>query len=166
MPASLPAGSSSSPSSSRANSASPPPGASPQRPTFAFAQIKGDVCLVQVPDTLGAPGAMSSALMAADVNVFRHEFITLFRYSHSATVHPADMHILEPIADHCTLYEAEKGTVFLARDVMARMQQLSMDARRPGPSALYPHHQYYHHHYPQMRRQRYSTSPPRMPARS
>ncbi|KAI0336708.1 hypothetical protein GY45DRAFT_1315318 [Cubamyces sp. BRFM 1775] len=113
---------------------------------------------------------MSSALMTADVNVFRHEFITLFRYSHSATVHPADMHILEPIADHCTLYEAEKGTVFLARDVMARMQQLSMDARRP--SALFPH-QYYHphphhpsQHYPQMRRQRYSTSPPRMPARS
>ncbi|KAI0371292.1 hypothetical protein BV20DRAFT_919569, partial [Pilatotrama ljubarskyi] len=95
---------------------------------FAFAQIKGDVCLVQVPDT-PAQGAMSSALMTADVNVFRHEFITLFRYSHSATVHPADMHILEPIEDHCTLYEEEKGTVFLARDVMARLQKLTMAAR-------------------------------------
>ncbi|KAI9062245.1 hypothetical protein FKP32DRAFT_1541784, partial [Trametes sanguinea] len=95
---------------------------------FALAQIKGDVCLVQVPDT-SALGPMSSALMAADVNVFRHEFITLFRYSHSATVHPADMHILEHIADHCTLYEEEKGTVFLARDVMARLQKHSMDAR-------------------------------------
>ncbi|KAI0360442.1 hypothetical protein OH77DRAFT_1418359 [Trametes cingulata] len=142
-------GAGSSISSSRGNSASPPP--SPQqRPTFAFAQIKGDVCLVQVPDT-PAQGAMSSALMAADVNVFRHEFITLFRYSHSATVHPADMHILEPIEDHCTLYEEEKGTVFLARDVMARLQKLTMAARRPTY---------------QMRRPRPSMPPPRARARS
>ena len=75
---------------------------------------------------------MSSALMAADVHVFRHEFITLFRYSHRATVHPADMHILEPIEDDATLYEEEKGTVFLARDVMTNLQRLTMDARRPG----------------------------------
>ncbi len=71
--------------------------------------------------------------MVADVHVFRHEFITQFRYSHHATVHPADMHILEPIEEHCTLYEEEKGTVFLARDVMTRMQKLSMQARRPVP---------------------------------
>ncbi|KAI0634821.1 hypothetical protein C8Q77DRAFT_1025322, partial [Trametes polyzona] len=99
------------------------------RPTFAFAQIKGDVCLVQVPD-VPAQGAMSSALMAADVNVFRHEFITLFRYSHSASVHPADMHILEPIAEHATLYEEDKGTVFLAREVVDRLQKLTFAARR------------------------------------
>ncbi|KAL7284021.1 hypothetical protein ACG7TL_001295 [Trametes sanguinea] len=148
MPSS-PAGSSS--ACSRDNSASPPP--APQRPAFALAQIKGDVCLVQVPDT-SALGPMSSALMTADVNVFRHEFITLFRYSHSATVHPSDMHILEHIADHCTLYEEEKGTVFLARDVMARLQKHSMDARRLPTFAH------------QMRRPRYSTSPPRMRARS
>ena len=103
--------------------------------------------------------------MVADVHVFRHEFITQFRFSHRTTVHPADMHILEPIADHSTLYEEDKGTVFLARDVMARMQQLSVDARRPSAAARYPHQ--YYHHYPQMgRRQRYSTSPPRMSARS
>ena len=75
---------------------------------------------------------MSSALMAADVHVFRHEFITLFRYSHRATVHPADMHILEPIDDRATLYEEDKGTVFLARDVMAKLQRFTMDSRRPG----------------------------------
>ncbi|RDX54782.1 hypothetical protein OH76DRAFT_1340453 [Lentinus brumalis] len=103
-----------------------------RKSTFALAQIKGDVCLVQVPDS-PARGGMSSALMVADVHVFRHEFITQFRYSHHATVHPADMHILEPIEEHCTLYEEEKGTVFLARDVMTRMQKLSMQARRPVP---------------------------------
>ncbi|KAI1797982.1 hypothetical protein LXA43DRAFT_873517, partial [Ganoderma leucocontextum] len=100
------------------------------KPTFALAKIKGDVCLVQVPHNSPAHGGMSSALMAADVHVFRHEFITLFRYSHRATVHPADMHILEPIDDRATLYEEDKGTVFLARDVMAKLQKLTMDTRR------------------------------------
>lgn len=77
--------------------------------------------------------------MAADVHVFRHEFITLFRYSHRATVHPADMHILEPIDDRATLYEEDKGTVFLARDVMAKIQKLTMDSRRPAPGRYYHH---------------------------
>ena len=75
--------------------------------------------------------------MAADVRVFRHEFITQFRFSHRATVHPADMHILEPIAEHATLYEADKGTVFLARDVMAKIQRLTMDSRRTGVGRYY-----------------------------
>ena len=73
---------------------------------------------------------MSSALMAADVHVFRHEFITLFRYSHRATVHPADMHILEPIDEAHTLYEEDKGIVFLARELMARLQKLTLDSQR------------------------------------
>ncbi|PIL27717.1 hypothetical protein GSI_10870 [Ganoderma sinense ZZ0214-1] len=107
------------------------------KPTFAVAKIKGDVCLVQVPYDSPARGAMSSALMAADVHVFRHEFITLFRYSHCATVHPADMHILESIDDRATLYEEDKGTVFLARDVMAKIQKLTMDSRRPGAGRYY-----------------------------
>ncbi|KAI0945041.1 hypothetical protein AcV7_001680 [Taiwanofungus camphoratus] len=95
---------------------------------FAFASIKGNICLVQVSGP--SPGKMSSALMASDVNVFRHEFITQFRYSHSASVHPADMHVLEPIDERCILYEEEKGTVFLARDVMARLQTLTMEVQR------------------------------------
>ncbi|OCH91286.1 hypothetical protein OBBRIDRAFT_705544, partial [Obba rivulosa] len=95
---------------------------------FAFAQIKGDVCLVQgapSPSTNTAP----SALMVADVNVFRHEFITLFRFSYSASVHPSDMQILEPIDEAQMLYEEDKGTVSLARDVMARLQKLTLAAR-------------------------------------
>jgi len=74
--------------------------------------------------------ATPSALMVADVNVFRHEFITLFRYSHSASVHPADMQILEPIDEAQMLYEEDKGTVSLARDVMARLQKLTFAARQ------------------------------------
>lgn len=115
---------------------------------FAFANIKGDICLVQgtylaqISRTrlpminlvsalvaLPTPGAMSSALMASDVRVFRHEFITIFRYSHSATVHPADIHVLEPVDERGTVYEEEKGTVFLARDVMDRLQKLIAGSR-------------------------------------
>ena len=73
---------------------------------------------------------MSSALMpVSDVKVFRHEFITIFRYSHSTTVHPADIHVLYPIDERCTLYEEDKGTVFLARDVMAQLQKLNAVSR-------------------------------------
>ncbi|KAI0747026.1 hypothetical protein C8Q80DRAFT_1121689 [Daedaleopsis nitida] len=117
----------------------------PEKPTFALARIKGDVCLVQVPPTSAcAQGGMSSALMAADVHVFRHEFITLFRYSHRTTVHPADLAILEPIGEDSTLYEEDRGTVFLARDVVARMQRLTMDARRQPPPHRYTQRSRHH----------------------
>lgn len=93
---------------------------------FAFAQIHGDVHLVQLADS------PASALVATDVKVFRHEFITIFRYSHSTTVHPADMHVLYPLDDRCALYEEDKGTVFLAKDAMAHMQKLTALARPTG----------------------------------
>ena len=80
-----------------------------------------------------AQGGTASALMAADVRVFRHEFITIFRYSHSTSVHPADLRVLERIDARGTLYEEEKGTVFLARDVMERMQRLAAAAAAPAP---------------------------------
>ena len=81
---------------------------------------------------------MAAALATADVHVFRHEFITQFRFSHRATVHPADMHILEPIDDALTLYEEDKGTVFLARDVVACLQK---HARAGAAQQRYYHHQ-------------------------
>ncbi|EKM56484.1 uncharacterized protein PHACADRAFT_253641 [Phanerochaete carnosa HHB-10118-sp] len=104
-------------------------------PRFAFAQIHGDVHLVQLADS------PASALVAADVKVFRHEFITIFRYSHSTSVHPADIHVLYALDQRCALYEEDKGTVFLAKDAMAQMQKLtalSRPAGRYGPYARPP----------------------------
>lgn len=75
-------------------------------------------------------GSMSSALVPSDVHIFRHEFITQFRFSHSAALHPADLHILEPIDEAHTLYEEDKGIVFLARELMARLQKLTFDSQR------------------------------------
>ncbi|TFY58017.1 hypothetical protein EVJ58_g6677 [Rhodofomes roseus] len=99
-----------------------------QTKRFAFAQVQGTVCLIQVPHS--HQGTMSSALVPSDVHIFRHEFITQFRFSHSTALHPADLHILEPIDEAHTLYEEEKGTVFLARELMARLQKLTVDSQR------------------------------------
>lgn len=63
--------------------------------------------------------------MFSDVRIFRHEFITIFRYSHCASVHPSDFQVLEVLDERFAAYEEEKETVSLAREVMARMQRLS-----------------------------------------
>ena len=67
--------------------------------------------------------------MASDIRVFRHEFITIFRYSHSTSVHPSDIRMLEDVPALGAVYEEENGTVFLAREGMERMQKLAAAAR-------------------------------------
>ncbi|KAF8906801.1 hypothetical protein CPB84DRAFT_1668622, partial [Gymnopilus junonius] len=91
---------------------------------FAFARIKGDLCLVQGP-CFSSYATPISALTAVDVKVFRHEFISIFRFSEFRTLHPSDICILEPIDQHLTRYEEENETVFLARNVMERMRNLT-----------------------------------------
>ncbi|KAI0341370.1 hypothetical protein BDW22DRAFT_1303000, partial [Trametopsis cervina] len=86
---------------------------------FAFAQLKGDICLVQVSDE-----SLSSAFMVPDVKVFRHEFITIFRYSHTACVHPAEFRVLCAIDERSALHDEEKETVYLSKDVMSQLQKL------------------------------------------
>ncbi|KDQ60056.1 hypothetical protein JAAARDRAFT_32434 [Jaapia argillacea MUCL 33604] len=97
----------------------PPP--SPKR--FALARIKGDVHLVQVSQHLA--GTTAFALSVVDVNIFRHEFTTIFRYSHHDTIHPADIQIIETVDDSHVLYEEENGTAFLARGVIERLQKVT-----------------------------------------
>ncbi|KAF9486286.1 hypothetical protein BDN70DRAFT_870384 [Pholiota conissans] len=112
------------------------------RDYFAFARIKGDVCLVQgnlralrrfeCCQVLTAAlccaascATPASALTTVDVKIFKHEFISIFRFSEYRTLHPADISILEPIDDQLTRYEEDNETVFLARDVMERMRKLT-----------------------------------------
>ncbi|TEB29935.1 hypothetical protein FA13DRAFT_1573202, partial [Coprinellus micaceus] len=87
---------------------------------FAFARVKGETCLVQVPCS-----APQSAFLPIDVNVFKHEFITIFRFSESTTLHPADFQILEPIDDSLLRYEEENDTVFLAKSLMERLRRFT-----------------------------------------
>ncbi|KAG5637589.1 hypothetical protein H0H81_004040 [Sphagnurus paluster] len=96
---------------------------------FAFARIKGGVFLVQV--SLDTP--TPSALTTMDVKIFRHEFITIFRHSETKTLHPADITIIEPIDEFHTRYEEENGTVFLARELMSRLQKMSDSRPRARP---------------------------------
>ncbi|KAF8553822.1 hypothetical protein OG21DRAFT_1375924, partial [Imleria badia] len=87
-------------------------------PTFAFAKLQRDVCLVQLVgqtvDTSGTPWL--------DIHVFRHEFVSIFRYSHSTRVHPHELRVFEPLDDHAVRYEPDNGTVFLAKDLMAHLK--------------------------------------------
>jgi hypothetical protein len=66
-----------------------------------------------------------SALSAIEVQIYAHEFITIFRYSHPAVLHPSDIRILEWLDEQSVLDEEDKGTVFLARDVMERLRRLT-----------------------------------------
>lgn len=95
---------------------------------FAFARIKGIICLVQV--SLDTP---ASALTTVDVKIFRHEFITIFRLLETTTLHPSDISIIEPIDDLHTRYEEENETVFLARELMGRLQKISEGPRTNLP---------------------------------
>lgn len=69
----------------------------------------------------------AGALLAASVRVFRHEFLTIFRFSHRARVHPADLRVLERLDG--AVADADADTVFLARGAMERMQRLVVQAQ-------------------------------------
>lgn len=66
----------------------------------------------------------SSGTPLLDILVFRHEFVSIFRYSHSARVHPLEFRVLEPLDDHAVRYEPDNGTVFLAKDLMAHLKRI------------------------------------------
>ncbi|KAL1740975.1 hypothetical protein HDZ31DRAFT_46410 [Schizophyllum fasciatum] len=115
------------------------PGAS-----FAFATIKDAVHLVQV-----CPSTPLTGLTAVDVKVFRHDCVSVFRLAGTLAVHPADLRILEVLADEGTLYEEHSGTVFLAKENIDRLRKMTRPvqphtARRRlsvarSPYSGYPH---------------------------
>lgn len=124
---------------------------------FAFARINDEVYLVQGsynfvfsnlffkknsynPLFSVSCATPTSALTTVDVKIFRHEFITVFRFSESKTFHPADICIVEPIDDRLTRYEEENETVFLARDLVARLRMMA----NPRPMGLSRRNQMHH----------------------
>jgi len=56
--------------------------------------------------------------------VFRHEFVSIFRYSHDLRVSPEDIRVLELLDEDRIRYEEDNGTVFLAKDLMARLRRI------------------------------------------
>ncbi|KAH0834816.1 hypothetical protein J3R83DRAFT_10425 [Lanmaoa asiatica] len=90
-----------------------------QDPMFAFARLQGNVSLVQL---VGQTAVDPSGTPLLDMLVFRHEFASIFRYSHSARVHPLELRVLEPLEDHAVRYEPDNGSVFLAKDLMAQLK--------------------------------------------
>ncbi|KAG7097734.1 hypothetical protein E1B28_005054 [Marasmius oreades] len=99
---------------------------------FAFAEIKDDICLVQV-----SSSTPITPLTTIDIKIFRHEFITIFRLLEATTLHPGDVRILETIDDRLKCYEEEKETVYLAKEVVERMRKLSFHSL-PHPGQFRP----------------------------
>ncbi|TDL24489.1 hypothetical protein BD410DRAFT_801844 [Rickenella mellea] len=88
---------------------------SPSGGQFAIAQVHDSVCLVQS-DSVHATSSSPLFMTPVELHIFRHEFGTMFRYSHRATLHPNDIHVLNPIDERHILRE-ETGVVFVAREV-------------------------------------------------
>jgi len=101
--------------------------AMPSKSHFALAQINGNICLAQIPSS--TPGSAASALSAVDATIFAHEFINIFRFSHRAVVHPADIHVIDTIDDGSARYDEENDTVFLSKDVMERFSKVHRPVR-------------------------------------
>ncbi|EGO29204.1 hypothetical protein SERLADRAFT_456646 [Serpula lacrymans var. lacrymans S7.9] len=85
---------------------------------FAFARINGDVCLVQFTN-------VSPFSPTISVNIFRHEFITIFRYSHSTCAAQASVRIFQVLDARGIRYEEDSGTVFLAKDLVERLRWIT-----------------------------------------
>jgi hypothetical protein len=67
----------------------------------------------------------ASALTTVDVKIFRHEFINIFRLSEARTLHPADITILESIDESLKIYEEDKETVYLAKELIAHIRNFT-----------------------------------------
>lgn len=90
---------------------------------FAFAVIKGFVCLVQIT----TPRSMDSTSVLLDVSIFRHEFVSMWRYSHTVQLYPSEIGAFLALNTHSVRYEEDSGTIFLAKDLMCHLKGF-MDA--------------------------------------
>lgn len=52
-------------------------------------------------------------------------------------MHPRDVRIIERIGDDLVRYEEDRGTVFLAKDIVERLRKLSMAANRVASAGKY-----------------------------
>jgi hypothetical protein len=115
---------------------SPPPDVSEADPTgFAFARIRGVVHLVYAPNLPIAassafalpssplkPSTSSPSLADTPVPVFRHDFVSVFRFSHVARA--GDLRLLERLPQDAARHEPHSDTVFLSREAAVRMRAL------------------------------------------
>ncbi|KAG1729726.1 hypothetical protein EDB19DRAFT_1742869 [Suillus lakei] len=88
-------------------------------PRFAFARVKGNICLVQL-----HPIQSETSRESMGILVFRHEFVSIFRYSHDLRVSPEDIRVLELLDEDRIRYEEDNGIVFLAKDLMAQLRRI------------------------------------------
>ncbi|KAI6158561.1 hypothetical protein EDD17DRAFT_1423664, partial [Pisolithus thermaeus] len=86
---------------------------------FAFATIKGVVCLVQSESAFVEFTDSTSVML--DVSIFRHEFVSMWRYSHTVQIYPSEIGAFVALDTQSVRYEEDSGTIFLAKDLMWRL---------------------------------------------
>lgn len=108
---------------------------------FASARIQNQICLVQcefvlspcsfhTDGSLTAGSSLPVSSSPSDLNVYRHEFGTLFRFSHHATFFPEDeVQILFPIDSTNVLFEEDSGVAFVSRDVMTVLNKYASGSK-------------------------------------
>jgi len=113
---------------------------------FAFARIRGVVHLVYAPN-LPANISSSFALPSSPLKlsttttqqqdtpipVFRHDFVSVFRFSHIARA--ADVRLLERLPANAARHDPGSDEVFLAHDAAVRMRALDA-ANSPMMTAM------------------------------
>lgn len=98
-------------------------------PRYARQRVGG--ASLEVSD--GCPLAASPICPQSTVTlkIFHHEFITIFRFLETRTVHITDISVVEMIDPNQMRYEEENDTVFLARDLMERLRNWSSQRMAP-----------------------------------
>jgi hypothetical protein len=124
---------------------------------FALAGVKGEIHLVQSMFTdihnthtrltrLPSPVSLStppSAMTLIDIKIFKHELATIFRHVQTTTMHPSDVRVMQRIEDDSVRYEEDRGTAFLAKEIVEQMRKFSMAATRMTSAAEKRHSRYH-----------------------
>lgn len=70
---------------------------------------------------------MDSTSVMLNVSIFRHEFVSMWRFSHTVQLYPAEIGAFVALDTQSIRYEEDSGTIFLAKDLMWRLKGF-MDA--------------------------------------
>jgi len=65
-----------------------------------------------------------------DIKIFKHELATIFRHVQTTTMHPRDVRVIQRIEDDLVRYEEDRGTAFLAKEIVQQMRKFSIAATR------------------------------------
>lgn len=110
---------------------------STQSARFAIVRFRGVVCLVQIIGHAKPSRKADPTTRPFNLSIFRHEFISMWQYSHTAQLLPADFRVLLLLDANAVRYEEDSGIVFLAKHVMSHLKDIMDESTRPKETQRY-----------------------------